>query len=162
MTGRSFGQNHYGTLWTTGKRAAVATASHFGVVFGLSERVPEKDGKIIGNMGHNGHPYDSESPPVNQNEMVDVILALSNRLAPWGFRKLLQHVYHKYTKHLGIDIIITENGFAVKDEGKKPFEERINDVERQHYYAGYLKELIEAVVDDGIPIGGYMAWSLLE
>lgn len=41
-------------------------------------------------------------------------------------------------------------------------EERINDVERQHYYAGYLKELIEAVVDDGIPIGGYMAWSLLE
>lgn len=83
-------------------------------------------------------------------------------IAPWGFRKLLQHVYHKYTKHLGIDIIITENGFAVLDEGKKPFEDRINDVERQHYYAGYIKELIEAVVDDGIPIGGYMAWSLLE
>lgn len=48
-------------MWTTGKRAAVATASHFGVVFGLSERVPEKDGVIIGNKGHNGHPYDSES-----------------------------------------------------------------------------------------------------
>ena len=59
--GGSFGQNHYGTMWTTGKRAAVATASHFGVVFGLSERVPEKDGKIIGNKGHNGHPYDSMS-----------------------------------------------------------------------------------------------------
>lgn len=49
-------------MWTTGKRAAVATASHFGVVFGLSERVPEKDGKIIGNKGHNGHPYDSMLP----------------------------------------------------------------------------------------------------
>ena len=94
--------------------------------------------------------------------MLDKDVPLMPLLAPWGFRKLLRHVYEKYTKDLGIDIIITENGFAVENEGKKPFEDRINDTERQHYYAGYIKELIEAVVDDGIPIGGYMAWSLLE
>lgn len=69
--GISFGQNHYGTMWTTGKRGAVATASHFGVVFGLSERVAEKDGVVIGNKGHNGHPYDSRFSPSRSRSHLD-------------------------------------------------------------------------------------------
>lgn len=42
------------------------------------------------------------------------------------------------------------------------FEERLRDVTRQDYYSGYLKELVEAVRDDGIDVQGFMAWSLLE
>lgn len=42
------------------------------------------------------------------------------------------------------------------------WDERINDVTRQDYYAGYLKELAEAVRDDGVPVEGFMAWSLME
>jgi beta-glucosidase/6-phospho-beta-glucosidase/beta-galactosidase len=83
---------------------------------------------------------------------------------PWGFRKLLQYLHNRYTSSSvnGIPITITENGFATQDEANLSLEERIDDVQRQTYYRGYLKELIEAQRDDGIEIGGYMAWSLLE
>jgi beta-glucosidase/6-phospho-beta-glucosidase/beta-galactosidase len=35
-------------------------------------------------------------------------------------------------------------------------------MQRQDYYSGYLKEMFEAVRDDGIDIRGFMVWSLLE
>jgi beta-glucosidase len=38
----------------------------------------------------------------------------------------------------------------------------VNDVERQTFYTGYIRELAQAVRDEGINIGAYMAWSLLE
>jgi beta-glucosidase len=50
----------------------------------------------------------------------------------------------------------------VENEDLLTREEAINDVQRQTYYAGYLRQLFEASRDDGINIGGYMAWSLLE
>jgi beta-glucosidase len=57
---------------------------------------------------------------------------------------------------------VTENGFPVENEASFTREEAINDVQRQTYYAGYLREFFEASKDDGIKIGGYFAWSLLE
>lgn len=54
--------NHYGTSYATGKKLDKSTAALFEVGFGGYERVYEKDGKVIGNKGQNGHPYDGESP----------------------------------------------------------------------------------------------------
>jgi beta-glucosidase len=81
---------------------------------------------------------------------------------PWGFRKLLQHIHQRYLLPNDIPLWVTENGFAGEGESRWTREEQINDTQRQDYYAGYLKELAEAVLVDGIRVEGYMAWSLLE
>lgn len=81
---------------------------------------------------------------------------------PWGFRKLLNYCWDNYCKDNGIPIVITENGFAVDGEAEMTLEQVIDDTQRQTYYNGYVKELIEAVRDDGIKISGYLGWSLLD
>lgn len=54
---RSFGLNHYGSSYATGVRLAAEDADPFSNSAGRYEKVFEKDGKVIGNKGHNGHPY---------------------------------------------------------------------------------------------------------
>jgi beta-glucosidase/6-phospho-beta-glucosidase/beta-galactosidase len=60
-----------------------------------------------------------------------------------------------------LPIIVTENGQATQDEKHRSIQEIINDVERIHYFAGYLASLVRAKLE-GVPIIGYMAWSLME
>lgn len=81
---------------------------------------------------------------------------------PWGFRKILQYIHKRYTASAKVPIYITESGFAIDGEDQFPLEQQIQDEQRQHYYAGYLRAMFEAIRDDGIDVGGYMAWSLLE
>ena len=57
---------------------------------------------------------------------------------------------------------VTENGFAVKDEDKMPVEEAIQDHDRVQYYRGVTESLIKAMVDDGVDVRAYFAWSLLD
>ena len=60
----SFGWNHYGTKWATGKRIPkedVDNARFWS--FGRTEQVAEKDGVQIGVKGENGHPYIGMSVP---------------------------------------------------------------------------------------------------
>lgn len=54
-----FGWNHYGTSLASGKR--IETNDPRLVSFGSIERVFERDGKVIGNKGDGGHPYDGTS-----------------------------------------------------------------------------------------------------
>ncbi|WWC58901.1 uncharacterized protein I303_101446 [Kwoniella dejecticola CBS 10117] len=133
-----FGWNHYGSQYASGKR--LETDNPRLVSFGSIERVFEKDGKVIGNKGEAGHPYD----------------------VPWGFRKLMRYIHNRYTGPANIPIFITECGFSIDGEANMTFEERIHDTQRQDYYAGYLKELLEAVRDDKIDCHGFMAWSLMD
>lgn len=135
-----FGLNHYSTSYATGKLLPYETATPVERVFGLIETTVEKDGVQIGPRGQNGHPTQ----------------------VPWGFRLLIQHIHNTYSKEADHTLYVTENGFATLDEGKRPLEEILKDTERQAYYALYLREIAQAVRDDGIDIGGYMAWSLLE
>jgi beta-glucosidase len=75
---------------------------------------------------------------------------------------LINYINDKYAKPSNIPIWITENGFPVEDESKLPLARQREDDLRQKYFGEYLKELVEAVRDDKVNIGGYMAWSLLE
>jgi len=75
---------------------------------------------------------------------------------------LINYINNKYAKPCNIPIWITENGFPVEDESKLPLAQQREDDLRQKYFGEYLKELLEAVRDDKVNIGGYMAWSLLE
>lgn len=136
----SFGLNHYSTSWATGEIYDFATADVFGRSFGLAATTREVDGKSIGHRGHNGQPCD----------------------VPWGFRLLLQYIHDHWTKEAGHPIFVTENGFCVAGEAEMTREQACNDIERQTFFTGYIREMALAVRDDGINVGAYMAWSLLE
>ncbi|RSH76766.1 uncharacterized protein EHS24_005344 [Apiotrichum porosum] len=128
------------TCWTDGERVPSEGAHAFIIGFGCTNQIFEKDGKPLGTTGHMGHPVD----------------------APWGFRKLLRYVNERYIRDTGMAIMVTENGMSVANEAQASRVDQINDVVRQEYYAGYIRELVQAVRDDGILISGYMAWSLLD
>lgn len=72
------------------------------------------------------------------------------------------YIHQRYTKASGIAIWVTENGFPRDGEADMPLEQRLEDTERQHYFAGYLRAMVDAMREDGVNMGGYMAWSLLE
>jgi beta-glucosidase len=81
---------------------------------------------------------------------------------PWGFRKLLNYVHQRYLASTDLAIYVTENGYPIENEGDLPREEALRDVGRQDYFAGYIGEMVRAHKEDGVRMGGYMAWSLLE
>jgi beta-glucosidase len=143
MSDYSFGVNHYSTRWATGK--ILNSADPFIVCFGNVEHVTERDGIPIGTRGHNGHPYN----------------------VPWGFYALLKYIDTTWSQAeancLGrqVPIVVTENGYAAQDEKSRSMKEIINDVERIDYFAGYLASLVRAK-QEGTPMIGYMAWSLME
>lgn len=158
LTILSFGLNHYGSYYVDGKMLDPTKVSGPALGFGPSEKYFEKDGIKIGNPGKNAQPHDGMLHGPRACRYVHAYTST----VPWGFRKLLQYIHKRYTKEANIPIYITESGFAIEGESEMALEDRINDVQRQHYYAGYVKALFEVVRDDQIDIAGYMAWSLHE
>lgn len=55
-------------------------------------------------------------------------------------------------------VFITENGAAMLD---RKINNRINDIDRLHYYQGHLHAVHDAILQ-GVDIRGYFAWSLLD
>jgi beta-glucosidase len=80
---------------------------------------------------------------------------------PWGFRKLLTHVWDKYCKQDNIPIAIYECGFSVEHEQDMSLEQIVNDTDRQDYLNQYIQVLCDAT-KDGINISAFYTWSLLE
>jgi len=81
---------------------------------------------------------------------------------PWGFRKLLHHVYTAYAAPAGgLDVWITESGCDGPGEATAPLPSVLNDSFRLAYYKGYVAAAVEAA-EAGVPIKGYFAWSLLD
>ncbi|KAK7047906.1 Beta-glucosidase 1B [Paramarasmius palmivorus] len=77
---------------------------------------------------------------------------------PEGFRALLNYLWQTYGKA----IYVTENGFTVKDECKMKPEDAIHDKDRVEYYQGYTDALARAIIEDGVDVKSYFAWSLLD
>lgn len=120
--------------------------SAFGdTMFGSIEKTQEPGGVPLGHRGHNGHPY----------------------IVPWGFYKLLKYIRQTWTRpevsyvHKDLPIYVTENGYAEQGEHHYSFEDKINDTNRIKYFETYLAAMTKAV-QEGVPVKGYMAWSLLE
>lgn len=54
---------------------------------------------------------------------------------------------------------MTENGFAVKGESNLTIEEALEDKDRLEYFKGYTEAVRRAVVEDGVDVKAYFAWS---
>jgi len=77
---------------------------------------------------------------------------------PQGFRDLLNYLYNRYK----LPIYVTENGFAVKDEDAMSVEDALRDEPRVQYYRGVTQSLLSAIIEDGVDVRAYFAWSLLD
>ncbi|PKX94852.1 glycoside hydrolase family 1 protein [Aspergillus novofumigatus IBT 16806] len=80
------------------------------------------------------------------------------RVAPEGFRKLLNWVWNRYK----LPIIVTENGCPCPGESQMSLEEAVNDEFRITYFGLYLDAISRAIYEDGVPVEGYYAWSLMD
>ncbi|CAG9765656.1 unnamed protein product [Ceutorhynchus assimilis] len=70
---------------------------------------------------------------------------------PFAMRGLLNYVWNNYNPG---EIWVTENGVATNAT--------INDQFRVDYLQGYLSNMLDAILDDGVNVAGYTTWSLLD
>lgn len=78
------------------------------------------------------------------------------RLAPEGFRKLLNWVWDRYR----LPVIITENGCPCPGEDDVSI--AVEDEFRQRYFGLYLDAISRAIYEDGVRVEGYYAWTLMD
>jgi len=76
-------------------------------------------------------------------------------IVPWGCRKLLEWIDDRYDRP---DIVLTENGCAMKDE---LVEGKVEDRGRIDFIEGYLKECHKAI-GKRINLKGYFVWSFMD
>uniref|UniRef100_A0A0B7KRV1 Beta-glucosidase n=1 Tax=Bionectria ochroleuca TaxID=29856 RepID=A0A0B7KRV1_BIOOC len=134
-----FSINHYGTMYATGKLFEPYTKTNFRDLDDV-EKTHYKNGVAIGRRGENGHPH----------------------TVPWGFAKMLTHVWKTYAQPLDIPIYVYENGYPVEDESKFPIQDIVNDKYRQEFFDLYIGALCDVVKNEGAKIAGYHCWSLLD
>ena len=78
------------------------------------------------------------------------------QVAPAGLREVLLDLRRDYAP---VRIIVSENGAAYRDEPEP--DGTVRDVRRRRYLEAHLEALAEAI-DEGVPVSGYYAWSLLD
>ncbi|KAF4914516.1 Beta-glucosidase 1B [Colletotrichum viniferum] len=78
------------------------------------------------------------------------------RLAPEGFRKLLNWVWDRYQ----LPVIITESGCPCPGEDDVSI--AVEDEFRQRCFGLYLDAISRAIYEDGVRVEGYYAWTLMD
>jgi beta-glucosidase len=99
---------------------------------------------------------DRPYPRTRPVEGADDVTAMGWEIYPAGLRDLLTDLHASDRLP---DVYITENGAAFDDrvDGRGA----VPDPERIRYLEGHLAALAEAI-EDGVPVRGYFAWSLLD
>lgn len=59
-------------------------------------------------------------------------------------------------------IIITESGCPCPGESERDFAQSIEDDFRVKHFELYLDAISKAINNDGVPVGGYFAWSFMD
>ena len=87
------------------------------------------------------------------------VTAMDWEVQPEGLTRLLRRVHREYTSPTGTGIYVTENGAAyndvVSDDGS------VHDADRVEFLREHLAAILDAI-DDGVPVGGYFYWSLMD
>ena len=87
-----------------------------------------------------------------------------------SFRKLLKHVSDTYSPRdqatgrvlRKIEVRVTESGCDGPGEDKTPLPAVLRDDFRVSYFKGYVEAAERAVLDDGVELTSYAAWSILD
>ncbi|XP_065862227.1 putative beta-glucosidase 41 [Euphorbia lathyris] len=80
-------------------------------------------------------------------------------IVPWGIRKLVVYVKHKYGNP---PVIITENGMDDPNRPFTPLNKALQDDKRIEYHRDYLSNLSAAISEDKCDVRGYFVWSVLD
>ncbi|XP_018573477.2 lactase-phlorizin hydrolase [Anoplophora glabripennis] len=123
------------------------TFDYMGLNMYTSMLVTAKDEVPIGEPNYN---YDVGVHGYQPDDWESTSIS-SNKITPWGIRKLLNWLKETYNNPA---IIITENGIADNSS-------IIDDVKRVRFYRDYLSN-VRSAVDDGVNVIGYGAWSLMD
>lgn len=100
-----------------------------------------------------------ESMTDNHGQMIGPVTGVSwLQVCPDQFRAFMGWVWKRYNRR----IIITENGCPCPGENDMAVEEVVNDTFRVRYFALYLDAISRAIYEDGVDVGGYFAWSLMD
>lgn len=97
------------------------------------------------------YPFCQQLPPPETCEITDI----GWEIEPSAFSDLITKLYAEYDLP---DCYITENGACYNDES---IAGEVKDDKRTNYLALHLEALL-SVIDDGLPIKGYFAWSLMD
>lgn len=90
-------------------------------------------------------------------KMMDGPRTADREIYPAGLREVLDRLHKRY----GVPrIVITENG-AASPQSEAVVEGRVADPIRTEYLRSHLAEVLRAR-QDGIPVDGYFAWSLMD
>lgn len=128
-----YGMNHYTAKYARAGRHPPASTDFTGNV---SEHVTNKAGLEIG--------------PQSGVSWLQV--------CPEQFRKILNWVWKRY----GCKIIVTENGCPCPGEHEMGVADSVQDDFRVRYIELYIDAISKAINDDGVDVGGYFAWSLMD
>lgn len=96
-------------------------------------------------------PSCTQLPPAKECDITDI----GWEIEPTAFSDLIKQLYANYTLP---DCYITENGACFNDE---PQDGKVADDKRTAYLASHLSALGN-VINEGHPIKGYFAWSLMD
>ncbi len=87
------------------------------------------------------------------------VTAMDWEVQPEGLTRLLKRVHTDYTAPSGTAIVVTENGAAYDDEVSE--DGAVHDADRVEFLRDHLAAILDAI-DDGVPVGGYFYWSLMD
>jgi beta-glucosidase len=125
--------------------------NHYTSKYARALPYPPAEDDWTGNVG--------ESYTNDENEEMEPLSGVSwLRVAPEGFRKLLNWVWDRYR----LPIIVTENGCVCPGESQMTAEQAVDDKFRIRYFGLYLDSISRAIYNDGIAVKGYYAWSLMD
>jgi len=127
-----------------GDMQAIAVKTDF---LGVNYYFPEV---VANDPGH--PPFNAKVLPTVSGE----ITAMGWPVVPEGLAELLTRIENDY--HPG-PMYVTENGSAFEDTVGADGE--VDDVQRRHYLMRHLASL-KGAIDNGVPVKGYFAWSLLD
>ena len=100
----------------------------------------------------------SELPPLNFKRITpgSDFTYMGWEVHPESLYDILAYVHENYRPP---ELIITENGSAYIDHVES--DDRILDIERARYLVTHLEQAARAI-EDGIPLTGYFAWTLMD
>ncbi|KAJ3118205.1 hypothetical protein HDU96_003245 [Phlyctochytrium bullatum] len=99
--------------------------------------------------------YRDAPPPLTDG----LVSAMSwQRTYAAGLRKLIVRLHERY----GLEVHVTECGFARKDEDKMAVARAVEDGDRKRFWKGHLGEVRKAVVEDGVRVGSVLAWATMD